>query len=557
MRVTEKGIGQIELSQTNFRASGGEGDIFVKGNRAYKIYQDAQKVIKEAKINELAALTLPTIIKPERILLDNSNVPVGYSMNLVPDNFALCQLFPKAFKVRNGLTNDQVCKLILKLREGIAHIHSKGILIVDVNELNFLVNKLFTDVYFIDVDSYKTKSFNPTAIMPSVRDRHSKDFSTLTDWFSFGILAFSLLTGIHPYRGTYAPLAGIKDSDANLDARMIQNNSVLHKDVKVPPVVASFDIIPPAYRQWFHAIFEEGKRLAPPVDLVENVLIALTPTILKASGKLVTELSDKFKTLVSWKYKDFVYAGGLYYKNKPISGYDANVCVGYTPKFNKPVAASIENGVVKLTCVDTNTELACNIQADGVMAHDNRFYIKHHDKVYELVIFETPQKTLISTKLLCSVLPYATTLFHGCVVQNVVGKTYISLLDRSGENRQIQIKELDGLNILAAKYEKNILVVSAIVNNEQKHFIFKFAENNSYKLRIVSSNEMLNFVVLDNGICLMQMNDKLEVFSNQVSSTSIHVVEDTFLTQTYSLSNDGMQAFAIVNNEIFKISLNK
>jgi serine/threonine protein kinase len=554
MQLIEKGIGPIQLSQTNFRASGGEGDIFVQGNRAYKVYQDKTKVIKEAKINELAALSLPNIIKPERILLDKNNAPVGYSMNLVPDSYALSQLFPKAFKIRNSLNNSQICKLVLTLRSGIEHVHSKNILIVDVNELNFLVDKQFKDVYFIDVDSYKTRSFNPTAIMDSVRDRHSKDFSVLTDWFSFGVLAFNLLVGIHPFRGTYAPLSHIKGIEQNLDARMMQNISVLHKDVKVPPVVDSFDNIPSAYRDWFYAIFEEGKRIPPPVDLVQSVIAAAVP-IIRAGGKLSVEPYLTFDKPISWKYDNFIFAGGLFYKNKLKKDYDINVCVGFTPKYNKPIAASIDNGLVKFKDIDTDRDINCNIQADSIIAYDNRFYVKVYDKVLELLLFETPQNLIISSKVLCTVMPYSTKLYHGCIIQNVVGKAYVSLLDKSGENRQIQIKELDGLPILSAKYEKNILVVAVVDKNQQKQLIFQFAENNKYSIREIITDNMINFIVLDNGICLLQNDEKLEIFSN--TSTSIKIVEDNFLQQTYMLSQEGTQALAIVGNEVFKISLKK
>jgi hypothetical protein len=66
---------------------------------------------------------------------------------------------------------------------------------------------------------------------------------------------------------------------------------------------------------------------------------------------------------------------------------------------------------------------------------------------------------------------------------------------------------------------------------------------------------MINFIVLDNGICLLQNDEKLEIFSN--TSTSIKIVEDNFLQQTYMLSQEGTQALAIVGNEVFKISLKK
>ena len=72
---------------------------------------------------------------------------------------------------------------------------------------NFLIDRDMQHVLFIDVDSYQTAGFPATAIMDSIRDRHSSTYSAGTDWFSFAILAFQMFVGVHPYRGKHATLA--------------------------------------------------------------------------------------------------------------------------------------------------------------------------------------------------------------------------------------------------------------------------------------------------------------------------------------------------------------
>ena len=76
-RYFVQGGGEIRLGQSDFKAQGGEGSIYVKGPHAYKIYTDPQRALAPAKILELSALTLPNIIRPLRVLSDTKNRPVG------------------------------------------------------------------------------------------------------------------------------------------------------------------------------------------------------------------------------------------------------------------------------------------------------------------------------------------------------------------------------------------------------------------------------------------------------------------------------------------------
>jgi DNA-binding helix-hairpin-helix protein with protein kinase domain len=200
MLCTIKGKGHIiDLNNKNFLAQGGEGSVYVIGKTAYKIYNDPKKMLPLGKIRELSVLTDKNIIKPDEVLTVK-NQEVGYTMRFVDDTYALCQLFTKAFRQRNNLQHDTMFKLIQSLQNLVKHIHEKKILVVDLNEMNFLASTDFKDIYAIDVDSYQTPTYKATAIMESIRDRHTKNFNEGSDWFSFAILAFQMFIGIHPYK---------------------------------------------------------------------------------------------------------------------------------------------------------------------------------------------------------------------------------------------------------------------------------------------------------------------------------------------------------------------
>jgi DNA-binding helix-hairpin-helix protein with protein kinase domain len=185
----------VKLSQKDFLASGGEGDIYVKGASAYKIYHDKNKTIPSGKFAALASLTSPLVVGPRALAFSGSE-PVGYQMPFIRDTSALCQLFTQTFKQRNGVSPTDCLELARGMAETLKSVHSSGVLVVDLNELNCLADDGFKRVYFIDVDSWQAPGYPATAIMESVRDYHTKGFDEGSDWFSFAVVTFQMLIGI-------------------------------------------------------------------------------------------------------------------------------------------------------------------------------------------------------------------------------------------------------------------------------------------------------------------------------------------------------------------------
>src|ERR1051325_6764705 len=316
--------GQLRIGKSEFKAQGGEGAVYVKGSTAFKIYADPSRCITQAKIDELSALVQPNIIRPLELVLDSSNRPVGYSMRAVGKAHALCQLFPKAFRQRNNLTPELTLRLVRQLQTGVSHVHSRGILIVDLNEMNFLVSADFRELFFIDVDSYQTPSFPATVLMESVRDRHAKAFSNDSDWFSFAVVSFQMFVGIHPFKGTYPPFQHLPDNAAKLDERMRANISVLHAGVSVPAACLPFSVIPPNYLDWYRAVFEDGKRLAPP-QAVQAAIVVVGPMLVQSIASRRFEVREvrEFDSEIIWHdgvitaTEQSVYFNGQKYARPP------------------------------------------------------------------------------------------------------------------------------------------------------------------------------------------------------------------------------------------------
>lgn len=545
MKVTIKGKGSITLNKNDFLASGGEGSIYVKGNIAYKIYNKIERTIPEAKIKELSVLAYPNIIRPQDILVNDDGKNCGYTMTYVnrDDVFILCELFPKAFKDRNSLTQDKIIKLIDIFQKSVKHCHSNDILLVDMNELNFLVPKTFDNFYFIDTDSYQTHSYKATAIMDSIRDRHCKNnkFTKDTDWFSFGILIFNMLTGIHPYKGSHKMYK-------TLDERMMHNISVLNRDVSYPKILGDFtQMIPASYYSWFEAIFEKGMRCEPPQGNVAIVFTTGTKMIINTSNNfVVTTLFESVDghAIVDLITQDIILsAGGLYYHKKLDTKVAPYAQVIVLPKTNHAISAIVSHKQLKLYDVTSGATLNCDIYASDVMKYNNRLYIKQHDSICEIVFNEGI--TIIPTiKIVANIIELSTQMYPGCAFQNLMGVYFLSLFPESGIHQQIKIDELAGYRIISAIHDNKIVAVVAEKNSQYDKFIFKFSSDYSnYVFEITKNiqNTELNLIILDNGVAI-GTNDEghVELFTNSLTSSSGKIVQELIF--------DGNKLFHINNN---------
>ncbi len=553
MDVFVQGKQKVSLHQNDFKGKGGQGSVYVKGRTAYKVYTDPAAMIPIAKIGELAALTSPAIVKPEEILLDRGRTPVGYTMRGVPDAIPLCQTLTRAFRDRSDLTPDRMLGLVRRLQEGVAHVHAQGLLIVDLNENNFLVGSRFDEVYFIDVDSYQTPHFPATALMESVRDRHAKGFSTETDWFSFAIVSFQMFVGIHPYKGKHPTLP-------TLDDRMQANVSVLDSAVSLPAACLPFDVIPSVYRRWYRAVLDEGRRLPPP-DRMDAIVIAPSPLpqrpIFGGSAFQIEELEEFGADVRNYVQGLVVTAQGVVIGGKSVL--HPGVQIGRVPQTGHAVAAWADRGRVRFFDLHREADLVTDIAGEDVMAADGRLYVKNGESLLEIEFWPLPATTVVKPKLVAPVMAQATRLFEGGAVQNVLGAYYAVLLPSRGRAYPIRLPELDGAQVVEAKFQHRVLMVSTAKNGRYDKFILRFdASFQTYDLRRIEDvpTPGLNFVVLESGVCLhLNDRDELEVFSPRKDAPELKVIADPALKGDCRLFKNGTQALFARGRTLFKFSM--
>jgi hypothetical protein len=569
MKVFVKGKHQVELKQSDYLGAGGEGTIYARGGTAYKLYHDPTKMIAPNKIQELSSLTQSNIIRPLDVLLDDKNTPIGYSMRHISTTNALCQTFTKAFRDRNKITNDTIVNLVQNMQQTVNHVHQHNVLIVDLNEMNFLIDDKFKEVYFIDVDSWQTPHYPATAIMESVRDRHCNGkWTKETDWFSFGIVSFQMFVGIHPYKGKHPTLNGF-------DERMLANASVFRKDVTYPKVVLPFSVIPQNYLDWYKAVFEDGKRFPPPVDLVATIVLPVQ--VRKIVGTDNFEIKEVFS--LPEEIIDYLNLGvritqttkGVYINEKIAShaAHNLEVVTSLTPKMNKVILTTIQNGP-KLYNATDKEEIPFTGTMEQSYQYSGRLYYKTGGSLFEMNWLEH-NKIIPSPKLVANVHEQATKLYDGVAMQNLLGKHFATITPESGKSYTIALPEVSG-QVMDAKFDNNVLMVIAskakkgakktgtqTLDLEYTRTAYRFSPDYSthdLKQAVVKEFVPLNFVVLDTGICcIINEDENVVLFRNKKDDPLVKIIDDPIVKGDLRLFKNGSQVVFADADTLYSLKL--
>jgi hypothetical protein len=272
--VIPEGGQPVLLTPAEHLATGGEGAVYLKNDTVYKVYLDPSKAIAagmERKVAALAAIRHAGIASPTGLLRDKHGAFLGLTLPRAKGE-ALCKLFTNTWRDANQFGLLETGKVVDAMRDITDAAHAGGALMVDANEMNWLVAG--TQPTAIDVDSWQLPGFPATAIMPSIRDYATKGFSEGTDWFAWAVVTFQLWTGIHPYKGTHPDFAR-----GALEERMRSRASVFDSRVRLPGAARPLTDIPPRLRDWYERTFATGERTAPPASSATAVTHQTAPKL--------------------------------------------------------------------------------------------------------------------------------------------------------------------------------------------------------------------------------------------------------------------------------------
>jgi len=549
--VWKNGV-QIKLTDKDFLTSGGEGSIYKKNNEIYKVYLQSIDSQYVKKLSMLSVLDKPNIIRPLDILYHNqSSIPVGFSMQYADNSEVLAKLFTTSFQNRNNIDNSMISTIIENMVSTIQFIHDKKVLIVDGNELNYLVSKSdFKTVYFIDVDAYQIAGFPAKVIMPSIRDYQSSSFTELTDWFSFAVISFQMYTGIHPFKGTHP-----KYPANDLKGRMQNNISVFNKEVSLPKPVRDIDSIPDNLREWYFNLFEKGKRSLPP-QILGSIIKKAQEILVYGNNKLIIEIESSYNEHVLNVENDVVYTRGFSFIHKT----NKHPYLGSIKfEINGDIfAVSTIQERLALTNVKTGHVFRSeNIESKKSVVMNNDIYILNEGSFSYIENVYLNDKVFSSIKNTWNVLPLSTKVYKNMLVSNVLGRIFFYIPSKN-TCKVIPVKELDDFVILDAECQKD--VVSIIAMQKGVYYRFLMIVGNSSIEKIARYSDIqpteTNFTVLPNGIILtLTANDEIYLNNRNIDTDPAKVLTDVQIHKGARLFSEGDKVKYFVENKIYSVRM--
>lgn len=546
MKYNIRGKGTVNLDPMDYQR-GGEAKVFIQNDIAYKIYHDPKNMIPEAKIMELNSITTPNIFKPMDIILDKKDKQVGFTM-LLAKGVPLVKLYTNNFRKDHNISPDDIVGLVTDMQNAVADVHGQNFVVVDMNDLNIIVELKQMYPQFIDVNSWKTPSFPPTAINPNVKDYHAKDFSDATDWFSFAIITCYLFLGVHPFRGTHP-----KYKRSETRKRMLDNVSIFNPDIRLAQSVRGFDVIPKHYKEWYILTFEKGKRIDPPDAPGTAVIAAVKVQVFKGSDNFEITLIKEYPDDVI--FSKTIFGRQIVKTTKHIniegSGSDKlfrvnpGVDMLLSPKNEIPIMVKIGNGYLLLKSTNDMVKIDLpNILCEHFMIVNNALYGVYDGIVTKFDLTEMNNTIFISTNATMNIMKISKELFSTMIYQSILDKSYI-VIPTGTIFYNIEMPELNEYKIIDAKHDDGVVMIVGLKNNIYDRLIIRFDEHHDkYHVRVIEDVDYtsINFITLANGLVIsINEDDSLEIFFKDPSKKDVKRIEDPNVNSNMHLHKNGME----------------
>lgn len=259
-------------------ADGGEATVYkLNDKEVIKIFLPKVQVQhKEAKVRNLLSMKLnfPGLVAAHDVV-ETGGKFVGYVMPMIDGANPLHDFTKARFVKTEQLTNLDALQIMLAIGESIQNLHNRQIVIGDVSDNNFMASVSTPhQTFLIDYDSWGVNGLAPDAytetfVPPESYGSSRVNLDVKTDNFGYAVLAFNVLTRLHPFNGTYS-----KDPDMSTTDRIKNGISVLgssRNDIIINKAIPSWQWMNPDLQDGFLSIFEKGVRDSI-VPLIEEQL---------------------------------------------------------------------------------------------------------------------------------------------------------------------------------------------------------------------------------------------------------------------------------------------
>jgi hypothetical protein len=565
---------KLVLGAADHLATGGEGAVYAKGNTVFKVYLDKAKMQAarlEDKVPLLQQLQHPGIAAPTGALRDAKGLFIGMTLPRV-DGDALCRLFTNTWRDAHNFGSDHTRKVVTAMRDVLMHAHTQKALVVDGNELNWLVSATHHPVA-IDVDSWQLPGFPATAIMPSIRDPLATQFTEGSDWFAWAIVTFQLWTGIHPYKGTHPDFGR-----AALAERMQARASVFDSRVKLPAAVRDFATIPLPLKAWYEGIFNGSDRSIPPNPAL-SAIPAAAPKALRVLQSATSTLRMELLGHVAGKIRAAFNGFVIHDEGTQLHAWDASTKqrlnglsadqirkiltrqAGLVRLVNgQPALVELLPDRGELACLDLSngrTAMSLPSKATRLWQSSNRIFALVEgisEGLLELHVAELGNRAALTVARQWPVSVLSSQFFNGLLLQDCLGTPFLGVLEGDGLVQGVApaLKGYQALEGFAVDRHNVWLTALRKHDGETVRMQLGWASDKfELQTESVVTTPSLDAVALPTGVGLVRFDNELRVLKG-LSGKSVDVTGVSETARLFSLSNG---AGLFDGNDVHRVSL--
>jgi hypothetical protein len=408
----------------------------------------------------------------------------------------------------------------------------------------------------IDTDSFQTPGYPATAIMPSIRDPKAQVFTVLSDWYSWGILAFQSYINIHPYKGSHPDYSAM-----DWPRRMHDNVSVFDKKVTLPPVCNPLSVIPKNHLHWFEAVFQKGERSVPPLADAVTITVPQAIQIVKSSGKFVVtpvqQYDSKIMFHTAYGGANWVATQTAIYKPRNIGSINAvKGRVRLIPTHDGELVVVTVLGDY-LSFADTTLQEFGHTSSNGgrCFVKNNALYTTIAGKLIETTFVTMGKKIIPRTVDLDNVSEISSKMFDGVVVQDMLGEIFVTVPYVVGRSKTTRLPEVKGYRVLEARSEHNVVILVTEKGGEYWRFVLTFDNtwgSHTYRLTLMQSYDSICFCVKPNGVGILVSGlDEVEVFKND----KVAIYKNPPFDSSNWLFTQNDNVYFIGHNQIYQVKI--
>ncbi len=459
-RVWIEDEGDVVLDERSFVAAGGQGRVWARGARAYKLPNDPAQAVTPAQFTELARVVDPRWIAPQRpILAPDRRRRIGHTMRWVADAVPWAQLAVPAVRARHGIDRPRQLALIDALAGILAQAHRADIAIGDLHGYNVLVVPPQAEIHLVDLDGAHTPSHPLTARAATIADPRSTANPREADWFAFAVLCCELMLGIHPFRGRHPTLATVAE-------RIVARASVFNPAVRLPPCCDRPSSLPPALREWLAAVLERDVREPPPSAHADGAMMAKRVGCqLDPGWQEVLRLDEP---IVGWARAGAhvaVIGACSFTTTTGARGTVPPATLGVLILGDEPVAICRGDACLVAVELTTGTPWRMDVCAHDIVVHAGRILGRSGDRLVEIGLRRIGDRPVASVRPLARVSALATRIWPGCAIWESLGTIHIVLAPGRGRSLHGMLPRTHG-RVLAASACANACAVDIVDNGE-------------------------------------------------------------------------------------------